>query len=71
MRDLYVTPTFHKDLRKIPRYITDQADQVIIRLRINPLDQVLNITKLKIDSKPTLWRVRLGQYRLVYSFDNS
>ena len=68
MLDLLVTPQFRKDLKKIPHTILTVADVVIISLRSNPLDPKFDIKKL-VNFKPAMWRLRIGQYRLVYSFD--
>jgi mRNA-degrading endonuclease RelE of RelBE toxin-antitoxin system len=68
MRELLITPQFRKDSNRIPDDILEQADLVLLKLRKNPLDDTLDIKKLKI-FKPVIWRVRIGAYRLVYSFN--
>ena len=67
MRKLLVTTQFEKDLTKIPTEIRQKADQLIPILLENPLDAQLNIRKIR-DIKARVYRVRVGQYRLTYSF---
>jgi mRNA-degrading endonuclease RelE of RelBE toxin-antitoxin system len=67
MLDLFATPRFCKDLQKIPRNFIIPIDKAVLLLRQHPLNNVLNIKKLK-GIRPTVWRVRLGTYRLIYSF---
>ncbi|MBI2607916.1 MAG: type II toxin-antitoxin system RelE/ParE family toxin [Candidatus Doudnabacteria bacterium] len=69
MRELFFTPQFRKDLKGIPEEIKKQADGLLLVLRKNPVDPNLGVKKLKI-SFPA-WRIRIGVYRLVYSFDRS
>lgn len=70
MLQVFGTPQFRKDLRKIPDRIKLEADFVIARLRQNPFDGTLNPQKLR-DIKPVVWRIRIGAYRLIYNFDKS
>lgn len=67
MRTLFVTHQFEKDLSKVPKEIRDHADNVLSVLRENPLPQNLNIKKLK-GFVLSVYRVRIGSYRLMYSF---
>lgn len=68
MLDLLVTPQFTKDLKKIPKSIITSADMVILTLRSNPTDPTLDIKKL-VNIKSAMWRLRIGQYRLIYNFN--
>lgn len=70
MLKLLATKQFQKDLKKLPTYIVSIADNIIPKLRLDPLDSNLNIKKLK-NIEPTVWRLRVGNYRLVYSFDKA
>ena len=70
MRELLVTSQFEKDCRSLPVFVRQHADGVIVRLRTNPLDASLNLRKLK-EIGDDLWRVRVGNYRLVYSFSET
>ena len=67
MRELLVTSQFHKDLKTVPPKIKEQADALLFLLRENPVSAGLGIKKLKSVSPPA-FRVRIGAYRLVYTF---
>ena len=69
MRDLLVTPQFTHDLKSIPDYIKLDADAITRQLLINPVDPQLQITKLKLND--AVWRIRLGSFRLVYTFNRT
>lgn len=68
MRDLLVTPQFKKDLKKLPPFIIEAADLIIPELRHSPLARQFNIKKMTA-LKQVTWRVRIGDYRITYSFD--
>ncbi|MEK7138045.1 MAG: type II toxin-antitoxin system RelE/ParE family toxin [Patescibacteria group bacterium] len=70
MRDLFVTGQFRKDLLKIPDFARGEADLVVRKLRVDPIDKKLNAKKL-VQINPSVWRVRVGSYRLVYTFDGT
>ena len=68
MRELFATRQFQKDFNKISSHLSEQADILVDILRENPTNKSLNIKKLK-DIRPSVWRVRLGSHRLIYSFN--
>ena len=70
MRELLITPQFRKDAKVLPKYVLEICDLVLVKLRKNPLDRTLNIKRLK-GFNPFVWRVRIGVYRLAYSFDDN
>lgn len=70
MLQLLATPQFKKDLRKIPFGVIKQTDHVISHLRTNPFNPRFNIKKL-VNTKLAMWRLRIGSYRLIYSFDKT
>lgn len=67
MRSLLVTPQFRKDLAKISTEIRQKSNHLTSILLENPLDPKLNIRK-STGIKDKVYRVRIGQYRLTYSF---
>ena len=67
MRDLFVTRQFRKDFSRAPSDIKENAHTAIHRLRANPLDSSLDTKKL-VKIAPAVYRVRIGHYRLIYSF---
>lgn len=71
MRELFVTNQFIKDLRKLPKEIQVQTDSEIEFLRENPVGHSSNVKKLKGFHNPALYRLRIGAYRVLYSFTAS
>lgn len=67
MRVLQVSPQFQKDWRDVPSSVREEASDISRRLLINPVDPSLLTKKLQ-GIVPVAWRVRIGQYRLIYSF---
>ncbi len=70
MRQLFVTPQFKKDWRDVPAHVRAEADSVTVALRVNPVDARLGVKKLQ-GIVPAAWRVRIGQYRLIYSLNKT
>ncbi|MBI3588959.1 MAG: type II toxin-antitoxin system RelE/ParE family toxin [Candidatus Liptonbacteria bacterium] len=68
MRELFVTGQFKKDLSKVPDFVRDETDLIARKLRVDPIDKKLGVKKL-IQITPSVWRVRIGSYRLIYIFD--
>ena len=68
MRDLFVTPQFTRDLRRMPNWLRAELEPIIQRLRDNPSDRSLGAKKLH-GIMPATWRVRCGRYRLLYIYD--
>lgn len=67
MRMIYATHQFKKDIKKIPVYIREAADMLLQGLQENP-DRGA-VKKLHGFRNPILWRIRIGSYRMIYSFD--
>lgn len=70
MRVLCITPQFTKDFSKVPLHIKVKADNITVILKENPVDGTLRTKKLT-GIKPPVWRVRIGAYRIVYSFNKT
>lgn len=68
MRELFVTNQFEKDLRKLPKDTQTEADSKVQLLQTDPLGETLDIKKLKGFHNPALYRMRIGVYRILYSF---
>lgn len=68
MRELFVTNRFVKDLHKLPKEIQARTNEEIELLKINPIGETPNIKKLKGFDNPELYRLRIGVYRILYSF---
>ncbi len=70
MREIFITPQFEEDIKVIPSETKARADEIIIRLRENPSDYSLGARKLK-GMRTSVFRVRIGSYRLVYRFTSA
>lgn len=68
MRELFVTKQFEKDLRKLPKDTQIEADVKVQLLQTDPIGQTLDVKKLKGFHDPALYRIRIGAYRILYSF---
>ena len=68
MRELFVTNQFEKDLRKLPKDTQTEADVKVQLLQTDPLGKTLDVKKLKGFDDPALYRMRIGAYRILYSF---
>ncbi len=70
MRDVFVTPQFKKEIKRVPREVLIGVHDLIAILKKNPTDPTLRIKKLaQID--PSAWRLRIGSYRLVFRYDQT
>jgi len=68
MRELLVTNSFRHDFRKLEHGAQEEAHRVIELLRFDPTHTALNIKKLKGHTRPALYRVRIGVYRVVFAY---
>jgi mRNA interferase RelE/StbE len=55
----------YKEYRALPKAIQRKFDQVLEILCINPLSEVLRFKKIR--GKENHYRVRIGDYRMIYS----
>ncbi len=70
MRHIFITPQFKKDMRKLPKKVIAKADRLLSILSSDPKDSQIDTRKLnKIRAKA--WRVKVGRYRIIYSFDKT
>jgi len=67
MYTLLLTASAEKDLRKLPRPILERIHAKILMLRTDP--RPAGATKLSGNLEG--WRVRVGDYRIVYQIDNT
>ena len=58
------TKSAKKEFENLPKKIQDRVVESLTLLRVNPFTDLLQIKKLKGESQ--LFRVRLGDYRLLY-----
>lgn len=55
----------YKEYMALPKDIRKRVDQVLEILRISPLSEVLRFKKIR--GKENHYRVRVGDYRIIYS----
>jgi len=68
MYKILTTPTFRDDRKNLPDHTEQKLDRVFTLLREHPLPQELDIKKLK-GYQRKIFRIRLNDYRLLYTFD--
>lgn len=61
---------FEKDLRKLPSPVIEALEVVVSNLRRNPILMHTKVKKLK-GFKEQIWRIRIGDYRLIYQFTST
>ena len=59
-------PSVEKDLRRLPRGVVGRVMKRIGVLRANPLGR----GAIKLSGSKGLYRVRIGEYRIVYEVDS-
>ena len=54
-----------KEYRALPKVVKSKVDDVLEMLSINPLSEILKFKKIR--GKENCYRVRLGDYRIIYT----
>lgn len=68
MRQLQVTRQFERDFAKLTTSLKDNLDYMTTLLLNDPTSSVLGAKKL-VNIKPATWRIRVGPYRLLYTYN--
>ncbi len=55
----------HKEYLELPRAVQKRVDEAFEILSINPFSEILRFKKIK--GKENHYRIRLGDYRIIYS----
>ena len=58
------TKSASKDLKKLPDYVQQRVKTALSSLRLDPFSELIRYRKIK--GHDSLYRIRLGDYRLVY-----
>lgn len=58
-----------KEYLKLSKNIRERINEALLLLSYNPYSSLLNIKKLK--HKEKLYRVRIGNYRILYTVNNN
>lgn len=61
-----VTPTAEKDIFRLPSSIQDRFETIIDRFNFDPRPNGCK----KLKGLPNIWRVRIGDYRILYSIND-
>ena len=65
MYDVFFTKSAHKEYRRLPKKVRKRIDDALEVLRVNPLSELLKTKKIRgIEGH---YRIRLGDYRLIYT----
>ena len=67
MYSISINPSALKELIKLPKVMVKKAEKAFSSLANNP--RPVGVKKLK-DSKEDLYRVRVGDYRIIYSIED-
>jgi mRNA interferase RelE/StbE len=59
-----------KDLKKIPEYIADRFSRILDELEIDPINRRSGANIKKLKGHPNVFRVRIGDYRMLYFVDD-
>ncbi len=59
-------PSVEKDLRKLPKIVSDRVIQKIENLRTEPFPS----HTVKLSGAERLFRIRIGAYRIIYEVDS-
>ena len=57
--------TAHKEYTSLPKHVRAKVDETLEILSINPLSDILRLRKIR--GKDNHYRVRVGDYRIIYS----
>jgi mRNA interferase RelE/StbE len=64
--EILIKPAAEKDLDKVPRSVRRRIIDALESLRNDPRPAGV----VKLTDKEDLWRVRVGEYRIVYEIDD-
>ena len=68
MYQIVVKPSARKELKKLPVFIATSIASKIDSLAKNPRPEGC---KKLVNNKEELWRIRVGDYRILYAIDDS
>ena len=64
--EIIIKPAAEKGLDKVPRFARRRIVEILEGLRVDPRPAGV----VKLTDKEDLWRVRVGEYRIVYEIDD-
>jgi mRNA interferase RelE/StbE len=63
--DVSFKPSVHKDFRRLPKTVVERVMKRIDKFRVEPFPHGVE----KLEDAERLYRVRVGDYRIVYEVD--
>ncbi len=66
MYSIVITSSAEKDLRRLDRVIKNRVTTAILALADNPRPAGC----IKVKSEDSVWRIRVGEYRIAYTVDD-
>ena len=67
--EVQVDSRVEKDLKKVPKHIVDKFIAILDELEIDPIRGRSAVDIKRLTGHPDLFRVRIGEYRVLYSVD--
>ena len=58
-----------KDLKKVPEHIIDRFSKILDELEVDPINRRPGVDTKNIKGYPNTFRIRIGDYRVLYSVD--
>jgi mRNA interferase RelE/StbE len=58
-----------KEFKKLPKLIQSKTINTLKMVEVDPYSEVLKMRKIR--GKENLFRIRIGDYRLIYAIENS
>lgn len=65
---VYFQKSAYKEYKKLPKKVQNKIDESLKILCINPVSEILNFKKIR--GKENHFRIRVGDYKIVYSPHN-
>jgi len=65
MYDIVFVATAWKEYKGLPKAIRKRVDEALEIIAVNPLAEILRFKKIR--GRENHYRVRIGEYRLIYS----
>ena len=59
-----------KDLKRVPKHIIDRFSKILDELEIDPINRRSGMDIKKLKKYPYIFRIRIGDYRVLYSVDD-
>jgi mRNA-degrading endonuclease RelE of RelBE toxin-antitoxin system len=68
--ELYISPGALKELKTLDSNVRDSIKTKLKLLALDPFDKDIDITQLKGKHQPIYYRIKSGDYRVIYHIEN-